>query len=34
MSMLSVELQTCHIFFALGDCGFFHCYDCCFVSGS
>jgi hypothetical protein len=20
-------------FFALGDCGLFHCYNCCFVSG-
>jgi hypothetical protein len=25
MSMLFVELQTCHTFFALGDCGLFHC---------
>jgi hypothetical protein len=24
MSMLFVELRTCCIFFALGDCGFFH----------
>jgi hypothetical protein len=34
MSRLLVELWTCHTFFALGDCGFFHCDDCCFVSGS
>jgi hypothetical protein len=34
MSMLFVELQTCCAFFALGDCGLFHCDDCCFVSGS
>jgi hypothetical protein len=32
MSMLFVELRTCCSFFALGDCGFFHCEDCCFVS--
>jgi hypothetical protein len=34
MGMLFVELQTCRTFFALGDCGLFHCDDCCFVSGS
>jgi hypothetical protein len=33
MSMLLVELQICLAFFALGDCGLFHC-DSCFVSGS
>jgi hypothetical protein len=33
-SMLFVELLTCHAFFALDDCGLFHCDDCCFVSGS
>jgi hypothetical protein len=27
MSMLFVELPTCHAFFALRDCGFFHCDD-------
>jgi hypothetical protein len=31
MSMPFVELWTC---LALGDCGLFHCNDCCFVSGS
>jgi hypothetical protein len=34
VSMLYVELWTCHAFFALGDCGLFHYDDCCFVSGS
>jgi hypothetical protein len=34
MSMLFVELRTCRTFFALGDFGLFHCYDCCLVSGS
>jgi hypothetical protein len=34
MSMLFVELWTYRAFFALGDCGFFHCDDCCFVSRS
>jgi hypothetical protein len=34
MSMPFVELWTCRAFFALGDCGLFHCDDCCFVSGS
>jgi hypothetical protein len=34
MSMLFVELWTCHTFIALGDCGLFHCDDFCFVSGS
>jgi hypothetical protein len=34
ISMLFVELQTCHAFFALGDCGLLHCNNCCFVSGS
>jgi hypothetical protein len=34
MSMLFVELWTCHAFFVLGDCGLSHCDDCCFVSGS
>jgi hypothetical protein len=33
-SMLFVELWTCRTFFPLGDCGLFHCDDCCFVSGS
>jgi hypothetical protein len=33
MSMLFVELWTCRPVFALGDCGLFHCIDCCFVSG-
>jgi hypothetical protein len=33
MSMLFVEFQTCCVFFALGDCGLFHCNDCSFVSG-
>jgi hypothetical protein len=28
MSMLFVELQTCHTVFVLGDCGLFHCDDC------
>jgi hypothetical protein len=28
-----LELWTCRAFFALGDCGLFHCDDCCFVSG-
>jgi hypothetical protein len=32
--MLFVELPTCRAFFALGDCGLFHCDDCCFVSRS
>jgi hypothetical protein len=30
MSMLFVDLWTCFAFFALGDCGLFHCDDCCF----
>jgi hypothetical protein len=34
MGILFVELQTYRTFFALGDCGLFHCDDCCFVSGS
>jgi hypothetical protein len=34
MSMLFVELWTCRAFFALGDCGLFHCDNFCFVSGS
>jgi hypothetical protein len=34
MSVLFVELWTCCVFFALGDCGLFHCDDCWFVSGS
>jgi hypothetical protein len=34
MSTLSVELWTCSTFFALGDCGLFHCADCYFVSGT
>jgi hypothetical protein len=34
MSMLFVERWTCCAFFALGDCGLFHCDDCCFVSVS
>jgi hypothetical protein len=34
MNMLFVELRTCCTFFALGDCGFFHCNDCCFVFAS
>jgi hypothetical protein len=34
MNMLFVELQTCRVFFSLGDCGLYHCDDCCFVSGS
>jgi hypothetical protein len=29
-----LELRTCHAVFALGDCGLFHCDDCCFVYGS
>jgi hypothetical protein len=29
-----VGLRSCHAIFALGDCGLFHCDDCCFVSGS
>jgi hypothetical protein len=33
VSMLFVELQTCHAFFALGGVGLFHCNDC-FDSGS
>jgi hypothetical protein len=33
-SMLFVELLTCCAFFALGDCGLFHCDDCCFLSES
>jgi hypothetical protein len=34
MNVLFVELRTCRAFFPLGDCGLFHCYDCCFVSRS
>jgi hypothetical protein len=34
MSMLFVELRTCRAFFAFGDCGLFHCDDCCLVSQS
>jgi hypothetical protein len=34
MSVLFVELRTCHSFFVLGDCGLFHCDNYCFVSGS
>jgi hypothetical protein len=34
MSMLFVELQNCCAFFALGDCGLFHCNNCCFIFGS
>jgi hypothetical protein len=33
MSMLFVELRTCSALLALGDCGLFHCDDCCFISG-
>jgi hypothetical protein len=34
MNMLFDELRTCQALFAPGDCGFFQCNDCCFVSGS
>jgi hypothetical protein len=34
ISMLFVELWTCHAFLAVGECGLFHCNDFCFVSGS
>jgi hypothetical protein len=33
-SMLFVELRICRTFFALGDCGLFHCDNCCFASGA
>jgi hypothetical protein len=33
MGMLFVKVRTCHVFFVLGDCGIFHCDDCCFVYG-
>jgi hypothetical protein len=32
MSMLFVEIRICRTFFALGDCGLFHCDDWRFVS--
>jgi hypothetical protein len=34
ISVLFVELWTCCSLFTLGDCGFFHYDDCCFVCGS
>jgi hypothetical protein len=34
MSMLFLDLRSCSIFFALGDCGLFQCDDCCSVAGS
>jgi hypothetical protein len=33
MNMPLVDLRICRAFFALGDCGLFHCDYCCFVSG-
>jgi hypothetical protein len=33
-STLFIELRTCRIPFAFGDCGLFHCNYCWFVSAS